>query len=310
MKQDILNKIKLWDSIIIHRHVRPDPDAIGSQAGLKALIKSLYPDKKVYLAGEEESSLAFLASMDKIEDSLFAKSLVIICDTANTARIDDERYRNGAETIKIDHHPNVDPYGNLMWVDPSASSTSEMIFELFEEAEKEGFVMDKEMARLLYAGIVADTGRFRFPNTTEKTFFAAGRLIEAEFSRPELYDYLYETSLSLLRLEGYVLSEVKITPAGAGYVYLTKDILDKYKVTSKEAASIVNSFSTLKGLKAWVFFVEEEDVIRVRLRSKGPEIHELAARYNGGGHPMASGASLSDWSETEKVLSELEDLCR
>ncbi|WP_416151487.1 DHH family phosphoesterase [Salipaludibacillus sp. HK11] len=310
MKKEIIDKIKKWDSIIIHRHVRPDPDAVGSQAGLKAMIQDFFPEKTILLAGVEEPSLTFMAHMDKITDEQFKRSLAIVCDTANTDRVDDQRYSQAADLIKIDHHPNNDPFGETVWVNTDASSTSEMIFELFLEMEKDGAKMNDNMARLLYAGIVADTGRFQFPNTTEKTFYYAGRLVEADFSRPDLYNYLYETSLPILRLEGYVLSELNILPSGAAYVNLPKDILSRFNVTSKEAASIVNCFSTLKGLKAWVFFVEEEDIIRVRLRSKGPEIHKLAARFNGGGHPMASGASAKDWSETDQVIKELDELCK
>ncbi|PYZ93747.1 DHH family phosphoesterase [Salipaludibacillus keqinensis] len=309
MKQEIINKIKEYDTIIIHRHVRPDPDAVGSQAGLKMLIQHHFPNKTVLLAGEQQSSLTFLANMDEISDGTYTGALVIVCDTANTERIDDQRYLLGKETIKIDHHPNLDHYGSIMWVDPTASSTSEMILELSLELEEDSNMND-EMARLLYAGIVADTGRFQFSNTTEKTFQYAGKLIKANFSRADIYNHLYETTLPVLRLEGYVLSELNVLPSGAGYVNLTKETLEQFQVTSKEAASIVNCFSSLKGLKAWVFFVEEEDVIRVRLRSKGPEIHELAGRFNGGGHPMASGASVSSWDETEQVLNELDDLCK
>ncbi|WP_322788447.1 DHH family phosphoesterase [Salipaludibacillus agaradhaerens] len=310
MKQTIINEIKKWDSIIIHRHVRPDPDAIGSQAGLKALIHTVFPHKKVYLAGEQEESLGFLAQMDEVDDDIFQRSLVIVCDTANTDRIDDQRYVNANVVIKIDHHPDVDTYGTLRWVDTNASSTSEMIFDLFEACEAEGASLNQEIARLLYAGIVGDTGRFRFPNTTEKTFLAAARLVQTGFSRPELYDDLYETPLAVLKLQGYVLSQLTVSDSGVGVVRLPKDVLETYHVTSKEAASVVNSFSTLKGLKAWVFFVEEEDVIRARIRSKGPEIHELAARFNGGGHPMASGASLFSWEETDTFLKELEQICK
>ncbi|MBU9721133.1 MULTISPECIES: DHH family phosphoesterase [Bacillaceae] len=308
MKLEIIKKIREHDTIIIHRHVRPDPDAIGSQAGLKELIKTNYPNKTVYLAGEQEESLAFLQEMDTIDDSVFHQALIIVCDTANTERIDDDRYKNGAFLIKIDHHPNVDEYGDMAWVDTNASSTCEMICDLFSE-EGDVIQFSDEASRLLYAGIVGDTGRFKFSNTTKKTFYHASRLINANFDPTDLYDAMYETSLPLLRLKGYVLSEVEIRESGAGVVYLTKDILEKFNVDSKEAAGIVNAFSTLKGIKSWVFFVEEPDVIRVRLRSKGPEIHKLAEKYNGGGHPMASGASVTTWDETKEFLVELDQLC-
>ncbi|ADU31475.1 DHH family phosphoesterase [Evansella cellulosilytica] len=309
MKDIIFEKIKEWDSIIIHRHVRPDPDAYGSQGALKELIKTHFPNKKVYIVGEHEKSLQFLTQMDNVTDETFARSLVIVCDTANRERIDDERYRNGAFLIKIDHHPEVDVYGDIAWVDETASSTSEMICELFIEFEKDGAQISEEAARLLYAGMIGDTGRFKFPNTTERTFMWAGKLIKKGFSREQLHDAMYETTLPILRLEGYVLSELKLRESGAGVVYLTKETLEKFQVTSKEAASIVNSFSTLKGIKAWVFFVEEEDIIRVRLRSKGPVINKLAERYHGGGHPLASGAQVKAWEETDEVIAELDSLC-
>src|SRR5699024_730158 len=130
-KQQILDAIKENDTIIIHRHVRPDADALGSQCGLREIIQTTYPAKTVYVVGEEDPALTFLAKMDQINDKQFDDALVIVCDTANTGRISDERYQTGKQLIKIDHHPNVDPYGDIMWVDTTASSTSEMIYELF-----------------------------------------------------------------------------------------------------------------------------------------------------------------------------------
>ena len=310
VKRAILSKIQQYDSIIILRHVRPDPDAIGSQAALKELIHTWAPGKTVYLGGETEPSMTFLAEMDDIPDDVFPKSLIIVCDTANQARIDGERYIKGKEWIKIDHHPVVDDFGAISFVDETASSTCELIYELFLEAEKDGAVMTPEMARLLYAGIVADTGRFRFSNTRDQTFLAAARLVQEDFSKEELYNGMYATNLRLLRLEGFVLSEMTLSPEGAGYIYLTKEVLQKFNVSSQEASAIVNTFSTLEGLKSWVFFVEEEELIRVRLRSKGPAVHKLAENYNGGGHAMASGATVYSWEEADNLLEELKELCR
>src|SRR5690625_2676371 len=108
----ILNKIKIYDKIIIHRHVRPDPDALGSQRALKEMIKLSFPNKEVYAVGEEDPSLHFFARMDEIDDATYEGALVIICDTANTERISDKRYSLGKEVIKVDHHPNIDQYGD------------------------------------------------------------------------------------------------------------------------------------------------------------------------------------------------------
>ncbi|MBM7096454.1 bifunctional oligoribonuclease/PAP phosphatase NrnA [Bacillus sp. H-16] len=309
MKQKIIEKIKKYHTIIIHRHVRPDPDAVGSQSGLKELIISNFPEKRVLLAGEDDSEFTYLAGMDKIKDDDYKGALVIVCDTANLPRVDDQRYELGEFLIKIDHHPEVDVYGDLSWVDITASSTSEMICELYGVWQEDGAVLSDEASRLLYAGIVGDTGRFRHPNTTKRTFYWAGKLIEGDFSRPELYNAMYEKNIDLVRMEGYVLSQVELKPSGAAFIKLPAEILKEYKVDAGMTASIVNSFSTLKGVKAWVFFVEEEEEIRVRLRSKGPVINDLAARYNGGGHPMASGATVYSWEEAERLLEELDQIC-
>ena len=125
--KQILHKIKEYDTIIIHRHMRPDPDALGSQVGLKKLLQVNFPEKKIKVAGKTEPTLAWLAKMDDVSDDDYKNALVIVCDTANTARIDDERYNKGDFLIKIDHHPNDDIYGDISLVDTSSSSASELI---------------------------------------------------------------------------------------------------------------------------------------------------------------------------------------
>jgi phosphoesterase RecJ-like protein len=309
LKEQILKDIHSFDTIIIHRHVRPDPDAIGSQCGLAEMIKASYPAKKVYVVGHLPQSLEYLYKMDEIEDEVYKDALVIVCDTANTERVDDARYSTGKKLIKIDHHPNVDPYGDIMHVDTTASSTSELIFELAESSNEQLVVTD-EAARLIYAGIIGDTGRFLFPSTTERTFHAASNLIKKNFSINEIYDNMYETSIEMAHLNGYVLQNFKLTEEGVGHINMTKALMDEYNVNSEQASLAVSSLGHIKGVKAWVIFLEEEDLIRVRLRSKGPVINGVAAMFNGGGHPLASGAKVFSWEETEKVVEELKKVCR
>src|SRR5690625_4247334 len=154
----IIQTIKVYETFIIHRHVRPDPDALGSQAGLKEIIKKSFPDKSVYIVGEEDSSLHFLVRMDQISNKTYDQALVIVCDTANTARISDTRYELGEKIIKIDHHPNVDQYGELRWVDTDASSTSEMIYDFYLQEQNEGLMINDEAARLICTGIGGEKG--------------------------------------------------------------------------------------------------------------------------------------------------------
>ena len=114
--QQILDKIKEYDTIIIHRHMKPDPDALGSQVGLKTLLEHHFPEKTIKAVGFDEPTLTWMAEMDLVEDKLYQGALVIVCDTANTARIDDRRYSQGDFLIKIDHHPNDDVYLSLIHI--------------------------------------------------------------------------------------------------------------------------------------------------------------------------------------------------
>ncbi|PPA71628.1 DHH family phosphoesterase [Jeotgalibacillus proteolyticus] len=309
MKKQIVEMIKEYSTIIIHRHVRPDPDAYGSQGGLAEIIKASFPDKTVYTVGEGEKSLTFLREMDKVTDDVYKDSLVIVCDTANEARVDDQRYPLGDKLIKIDHHPNEDPYGDLLWVDTSASSASEMIYELYLSGKEDGLKMNTEAARLLFAGIVGDTGRFLFPSTSQKTFDYTGELIQYGFDRNELFNSLYEMESHVLKLQGFILQHFSIDENGAAYIKLSKELLGEYNATPSEASLLVSSLSSVKGIKAWVFFIEEASEIRVRLRSKGPIVNGLAKQHNGGGHPLAAGASITNWHEADEIIRKLQKLC-
>lgn len=311
MKRQIIDTISKYETIIIHRHVRPDPDAYGSAFGLREILRATYPNKKVYTTGEHEETLSFLTEPDKLTDDQFQDALVIVTDTANTERIDDQRYKTGAFLLKIDHHPNDDPYGDLLWVNTDASSASEMIYDLYEEGKKvANWMMSDEAARLLFAGIVGDTGRFMFHSTSQKTFEIAGDLISYDFDRTELFNGMYEVDRNLLNLQGYIYQKFEIDDNGMAYVKLTMDTLKEFGVTSSETSLLVGSLGNVKGIRAWVIFIEESDQIRVRLRSKGPIINELAKEFGGGGHPLASGASVYSWEEADRVIEKLKSICQ
>ncbi|WP_042355147.1 DHH family phosphoesterase [Bacillus rubiinfantis] len=309
MKEKILELIKQYETIIVHRHVRPDPDAYGSQGGLVEILKASFPEKNIYAVGKDEPTLLYMRQLDRIEDSVYNGALVIVCDTANAERICDSRYSLGEKLIKIDHHPNEDPYGDLVWVDTTASSCSEMIYEFYLFGKDRGLTINDEAARLLFAGIVGDTGRFLFPSTTEKTFAYAGDLIHYQFSRTELFDKMYELEPNIIKLQGHVLQNFEFQDNGVAIVKLTKELLEEYQAKPSEASLLVGILGDVKGIKAWVFFIEEQDQIRVRLRSKGPIINVVARKFNGGGHPLAAGASIYSWDQTADVIRELNKVC-
>jgi len=309
LKRQIIDTIERYDTIIIHRHVRPDPDAYGSQLGLKTLIADNYPDKQVFAAGNHDYTLDYLGRPDEVTVPHYEGALVIVTDTANTDRIDGCHYSKGAELIKIDHHPDDDRYGTMRWVEPKASATSELIYRLFKVGEQSGgWKMSAEAARLLYAGIIGDTGRFLHPSAGPETFLAAAELVSHRFDRSLLHDAMYEMDRPLLRLNGYILQNLKVDD-GAGVVKITSETMDEFGVTASDTAKLVGVPGVVKGLVAWVFLIEEEDQIRLRFRSKGPVVNDLARQFGGGGHALAAGASAADWAEAERAAQALRELC-
>ena len=310
MKRQIIDTIEKYDKIIIHRHIRPDPDAYGSQSGLKELLRANYPEKQVFATGQHDETLTYLTLQDHVEQSFYEGALVIITDTGNTERIDGEFYTEGALLMKIDHHPDADPYGDVKWVNTDSSSTSEMIYSLYEVGKEHyGWKMTTDAARLLFAGIVGDTGRFLFPSTTVNTFEAVSDLIKFDFDRTELFAGMYEMKRELLHLKGYIYQNFTIDENGAAFVKLDKTLLEKFGVSVSDTSQLVGALGDVQGIKAWIIFIEEADQIRVRFRSKGPVINSLAALYGGGGHPLAAGASVYSWEKTDEVIGKLKELC-
>ena len=305
MKEQIKQLIEAADTIIIHRHERPDPDALGSQFGLQLTLQHQFPSKTVLSAGEMAASLSFMGELDQVDEVLYKEALVVILDTANQARIDGKIAMTGKNVIKIDHHPDEDPYAPVQLVDTTMSSTSELLVHVLNEW---GYDIPAAAAIQFYAGIVGDTGRFQFRGTTKRTFEVAAQLIDAGIDTDWLYRNMYETELSALHLQGYVLQHIQLTNQGVGYVVLTQDTLKQFGATVEQASLLVNSFAGLKGMKCWALFLETDKEVRVRIRSKGPVINEVAKEFNGGGHPMASGATIGQLSEVERVVNRLDEV--
>ena len=303
--QAILEKIKAHDAIIIHRHQRPDPDAIGSQVGLKEILKTNFPDKKVLATGVNEPTLSWIAEMDEVTDQDYEGALVIVTDTANTPRIDDDRFDKGDFLIKIDHHPNDDAYGDLLLVDTTASSASEIVTDW---ALSLGLSLSDAAARVLYNGIVGDTGRFLFPSTTPKTLQIAAKLREYDFDFAAMARRMDSFPFKIAKLQGYVFDNLEVDENGAARVVLTRKILDEFNVTDAESSAIVGTPGRIDCVESWAIFVEQpEGHYRVRLRSKSIVINEIAKRHDGGGHPLASGANSYSLEENDQIYQEIKD---
>lgn len=306
--KEILNTIKEYDTIMIHGHTRPDGDCIGSQFGLKYLILDNFPDKKVYVVGETSDYVKFVGVPDGASDDLYKGALAIVVDCGNCERISDQRYKFAQKLIKIDHHIEDTPYGDIKYVEEEAASCTQIICDFAREMK---LMVTERAAYPLYVGMVTDSGRFRFDSVTPNTFLDAAFLLSCGVNIEDVDNNLSVTNLKTLKLTGYVLNNFKTTENGVAYICMTREIVEEYGVSNEEAANQVSSLAGIEGYPVWCLMMEySKDEIRIRLRSRGPEIKTLANEYGGGGHAKASGAKLENWDELPKFLSDADKLVK
>jgi len=300
----ILNKIKEFETIIIHGHKRPDGDCYGAQFGLKNIIQSSFPNKHVYVVGQTSDFVDYVGKVDTISDDLYKDALVIVVDTATEERISDPRYTMGKYLIKIDHHIPVNDYGDLRWVDTNFPSCAQMISYFYYKFKNE-LKLTKEGAIALYTGIVTDTGRFRYRGVSRVTHQLAGMLLEKGVDVEYIDQQLSKETLEMVGLKGYVYSNYK-TADGFIYLKMTRDVIEQYNVSDEQAASVVNLLSGIEGYPVWALFIEYPNEIRIRLRSNGPTINELANQYAGGGHAKAAGCRIENWDQLDDFIKDCE----
>lgn len=312
IKKKILDKIKQYDRIIITRHFRPDGDAIGSTKGLAGILKLSFPQKEVYVLNEDSSQyLAFLGGEDApIDDEKYADALVIVCDTATTDRISNKKYAFGKELIKIDHHIDVKPYGDLSWVDEERSSLCEMIAD-FWLTFKDELKIDEEAATCIFTGMVTDSGRFKFSSVDGDTMRRAAALLDVGINTEWIYSNLNLDDFDVFKFEAYVYKKMKISKNGVAYIYVDKAMQKKFKLTNEQASNVVSYLDGIKGAIVWLAFIQNASgSIRVRLRSRFVTINALAEKYGGGGHDKASGATVHSKKEMKQMLSDADELVK
>lgn len=305
-KLDILNKIKEYDTIIIHRHVRPDGDALGSSLGLREILRDNFPEKQVYsVGGNLPEYLKFVGEEDDISDEVYENALVIAVDTATKARIYDERYIKAKELIKIDHHDPVENYGDINFVKEHFASCSLLIMDIFSVIPN--INISAKAARYLYIATITDTGRFRYADVDGRALKLAGEMLEKGIDTEAIYSNLYTKELKSYQLQAYIYKHIKLTENGVAYMFMTKKIMKKFKVSIEDASNMVNLMDGIKGSMIWVLFIEHPENIRVRLRSRHIKVIDIAKLYNGGGHDNASGATVYSKKEMIALLKEADE---
>lgn len=305
MFEQILDLIKKYDKIIIHRHKKPDGDAIGSQVGLKHIIKANFPEKTVYTVGDPAGRYAFVedSTPDEIADSEYEGALAIVLDTSAKSLISDERYTTAAATARMDHHIFVETICDVEVTDTSYESCCGLITAF---AKEQGLTLTPTAAKALYTGMVTDSGRFRYDSTTSQTHILAAHLLSVDFSTNDIYRNLYADDFSFIRLRAQFVLKIQFTEQNVAFIYTTKEEADSYGVDNFTISrGMVNVMGEIKGVDIWVNFTETGDSVLAELRSSKYNINKIAVKYGGGGHEKASGATLKNREEAMAMLADL-----
>ena len=304
--REVLQKIKEYNRIIIFRHFRPDGDAVGSTKGLKRILEISYPEKEIVLQNCDFSDyLAFLGGEDELrEDEFYKDALGIVIDTATSNRISNQKFSLCREIVKIDHHIPTEAYGVINWVEEERSSACELV-AAFYSAMSDELKIDKEAATYLYAGLVTDSGRFRFRSVSGDTMRLAGMLLDTGVDTDTLYANLYMKEFDEFKFHGYVLNNIKITENGVAYVYIDKAAMAEYGLSFEQASACVSYMDSIKNSLIWIAFIDSDknDDIRVRLRSRFITVNQIAENYEGGGHACASGATVHSIEQMNELIA-------
>ena len=308
MHKKALTLIQKFDTIIIHRHKNPDGDAIGSQVGLAETLKATFPEKHIFIAGDDAGRFAFMenSTPDDIPDEAYDGALAIVLDCGASFLISDDRYKTAAATLRFDHHLKCEDICDVDIVDSSYESCCGLLADFLI---KNKLTLTDLAAKSLFTGMVTDSGRFRYDTTSTDTFMRAAYLMQAGFSTDEIYLPLYEDELSRVQLRAYFIGKIRLTEHNVAYIYTDRAEMQRLAVDDFTVSrGMANVMSDIKGVGIWVNFTETEAGVLCELRSSLHNINPVAVKYGGGGHAKASGATVADRETAMRMLNDLDKM--
>lgn len=303
--------IKSPKKIVITTHANPDADALGSSLGLyhllipmghevQVIVPNDYPDFLRWMPGNE-TVLIFEKSVKEATDIMNEAEVICCLDFSGLNRIKGMGpvvREAKAKKVLIDHHLDPEDFADFSMWDTSAAATAELVFDLIQQLGMKEAIT-KDMAEVIYAGIMTDTGSFKHPSTTSKVHRTVADLIDLGADISKVNRNIYDTnSLNRLRFMGYaflkkliVKSELKVA-----YFVITADDYRQFALKSGDTEGLVNYALSIDGIIMATFIIEREDEVKLSFRSVGDyPVNIFASEYfNGGGHKNASGGSSTD----------------
>ena len=312
---EILKLITKSKKILVNCHRNPDPDSLGGALAMYLMLLKFGKDPYLICPTEIETNLRFLPNMEKIKVIDFANfdygkyNLLICLDSSSWHIVSGSKELSSWDlpTIVIDHHKTNEKFGLVNLVDAKVTSVSELLYYVFEDWKVE---LDKDIATCLMAGIIGDTGAFRFPGSTEKTFKVAGKLMASGADKDAIIFDIYSTTpFNLLKFWGKVLEKMKIDRKNK-FVYSAMPLKEFESLGSPTYGreSSANLFGEIVADTDFgmIMTEQEKNILSVSFRSRiGFDTSAIAKELGGGGHVYASGAKVEGLSfskAVEKVL--------
>ena len=289
--------IQTHTSFVVTSHSRPDGVSLGSSIALGLALTQIGKKVSIVQSDRVPNDFLWLPGVELIERKKQVSDgadSAIILECNNVSRTGLESLETD-HVINIDHHTNTDFYGDLNWVDDSAAAVAEMVFKLIDFL---GAEVTPEIATNLYVAIITDTGSFRFPNTTSRTFGVASRLVSMGAEPAAIARALYsEQPESRVRLLVTVLSTLEMKRKRQGsvaWIQLTEEMLSETGATRDQTEGLIDHVLAIQGVKVAVFYREEGPrTTRVSLRSSnGLDVAQIARKWDGGGHRNAAGLTI------------------
>ncbi|MBE5849118.1 MAG: bifunctional oligoribonuclease/PAP phosphatase NrnA [Lachnospiraceae bacterium] len=296
---NLLEEIGNAKSVAIAGHIRPDGDCISSTLALRGYLKNARPGTKITVFTQDNppTIFSYLEGYDEMNLTYSPKEkydVFVALDVSSLDRLGDSLwfFENAGKTICVDHHETNPGLADVNEIRPKASSTCEVLFDLFEKE-----YMDDKVAECLFTGIVHDSGVFQYSNMSRKSFNTVGELVEYDFDGPKIIqDTFYEKSYIQNQILGRALLESILFMDGKCIVSMVdRKMMDFYNVLPKHLEGIVNQLKNTRGVEVAIFMYEMgTQRFKVSMRSNGlVNVAKVAAVFGGGGHERAAGVEMN-----------------
>lgn len=311
----ILKALREGMSFCLSGHQNPDADVVGSELAMASLIDRLGPGKKIDIAnaGHPPKSLSFLPgfntvkSVDKV-DGTYDVAIVFECSGQDRMGNVIDLAKQAKTVINLDHHLHNPNFGTINLVEPTTSSTAELIFKIIEHSK---LPITKAEATCLWAGLTADTGWFRYGNTNTQSMEIAGKLLATGLPISDIAEKMYMSRThAAIKLLGWVLSNMRLFHQDrVAMLTIPIEIYEKLGAGPDDVEEIVNHGLKIDSVLVSVLIKEKSpDLVKASLRSKGNiDINRVARQFGGGGHKNASGMAYNGTMEDaeRKILAEV-----